>query len=138
MQLDLEGPRRPERHLDLFRGALAQGQAVLLLDELDDGVVRLVAADPDGLAGDHAPSEMTATSVVPPPMSTIMLPVGSCTGRPAPMAAAMGSEMMRALAGAGHLGRLLHGALLDGVMPDGTQMTMRGLAHLRWCTFWMK
>ena len=40
------------------------------------------------------PSEMTATSVVPPPMSTIMFPVGSCTGRPAPMAAAMGSSMM--------------------------------------------
>src|SRR3954471_20499461 len=27
------------------------------------------------------PREMTATSVVPPPMSTTMLPVGSCTGR---------------------------------------------------------
>ena len=40
------------------------------------------------------PREMTATSVVPPPMSTIMLPVGSCTGRPAPMAAAIGSSMM--------------------------------------------
>ena len=39
------------------------------------------------------PSEMTATSLVPPPMSTIMLPVGSATGRPAPMAAAMGSSM---------------------------------------------
>src|SRR5258708_793765 len=30
------------------------------------------------------PSEMTATSVVPPPMSTTMLPLGSYTGRPAP------------------------------------------------------
>ena len=40
------------------------------------------------------PSEMTATSVVPPPMSTIMLPVGSWTGSPAPMAAAIGSSMM--------------------------------------------
>jgi len=39
------------------------------------------------------PSEMTATSLVPPPMSTIMLPVGSATGSPAPMAAAMGSSM---------------------------------------------
>ena len=36
--------------------------------------------------------EMTATSVVPPPMSTIMLPVGSVMGMPAPMAAAMGSS----------------------------------------------
>ena len=40
------------------------------------------------------PSEMTATSVVPPPTSTTMLPVGSCTGRPAPIAAAIGSSMM--------------------------------------------
>src|SRR5438445_76487 len=23
-------------------------------------------------------------------------------------------------------------------MPDGTQMTMRGLTHRRWCTLWMK
>ena len=40
------------------------------------------------------PREMTATSVVPPPMSTTMLPVGSFTGSPAPMAAAIGSSMM--------------------------------------------
>ena len=39
------------------------------------------------------PSEMTATSVVPPPISTTMEPVGSVTGRSAPMAAAMGSSM---------------------------------------------
>ena len=40
------------------------------------------------------PSEITATSVVPPPMSTTMLPVGSWTGSPAPIAAAIGSSMM--------------------------------------------
>ena len=34
-------------------------------------------------------SEITATSEVPPPMSTIMLPDGSVIGRPAPMAAAV-------------------------------------------------
>jgi len=38
-------------------------------------------------------SEITATSVVPPPMSTTMLPLGSVMGRPAPIAAAMGSSM---------------------------------------------
>ena len=38
-------------------------------------------------------SEMTATSVVPPPMSTIMLPEGSVMGRPAPIAAAIGCSM---------------------------------------------
>ena len=39
------------------------------------------------------PSEITATSLVPPPMSTTMFPVGSPTGSPAPIAAAMGSSM---------------------------------------------
>ena len=40
------------------------------------------------------PRLITATSVVPPPMSTIMLPVASWTGSPAPIAAAIGSSMM--------------------------------------------
>src|SRR3972149_220430 len=34
-------------------------------------------------------SEITATSVVPPPMSTIMFPPGSWIGRPAPVAAGL-------------------------------------------------
>ena len=38
------------------------------------------------------PRQITATSVVPPPISTIMLPIGSCTGSPAPIAAAIGSS----------------------------------------------
>jgi len=37
--------------------------------------------------------EMMATSVVPPPMSTTMFAAGSWTGRPMPMAAAIGSSM---------------------------------------------
>jgi hypothetical protein len=36
---------------------------------------------------------ITATSVVPPPMSMIMLPEGSATGTRAPIAAASGSEI---------------------------------------------
>src|SRR5437763_1092492 len=39
------------------------------------------------------PSEITATSLVPPPMSTTMFPVGSPTGRPAPIAAAVAGEV---------------------------------------------
>ena len=38
-------------------------------------------------------SEITATSVVPPPMSTTMLPVAAVTSRPAPIAAAIGSSI---------------------------------------------
>ena len=40
------------------------------------------------------PREMTATSVVPPPTSTTMLPVAWWTGSPAPIAAAIGSSTM--------------------------------------------
>ena len=39
------------------------------------------------------PRASTATSVVPPPMSTTIDPVASCTGSPAPIAAAIGSSM---------------------------------------------
>ena len=36
---------------------------------------------------------MTPTSVVPPPMSTTIDPIGSATGSPAPIAAAIGSSI---------------------------------------------
>ena len=58
-------------------------------------------------------SEMTATSVVPPPMSTTMLPLGSVIGQ---AGADRGRHRLLDqvdLARAGALGALLHGALLD-------------------------
>ena len=85
------------------------------------------------------PSEITATSVVPPPMSTTMLPVGSCTGRPG---ADGGGH--RLLDDVGRAARPAYSAASmtarrsTPVMPEGTQMTMRGLAKRRWCTRWMK
>ena len=48
-----------------------------------------------------SPRLSTATSVVPPPMSQIMLATGSAIGRPAPMAAALASLITQHLAGAG-------------------------------------
>ena len=39
-------------------------------------------------------SAITAISVVPPPMSMTMLPVGVSTGSPTPIAAAIGSSTM--------------------------------------------
>src|SRR3954451_17566638 len=45
------------------------------------------------------PSEMTAPSLGPPPMSTTMFPVGSPTGSPAPIAAAIGSSIRYAWRG---------------------------------------
>ena len=45
------------------------------------------------LKGSISPKEITATSVEPPPMSTTILPQGSPTGNPAPIAAAIGSSI---------------------------------------------
>ena len=58
-------------------------------------------------------SEMTATSVVPPPMSTTMLPLGSVIGQPGADGGGHGLFDQVDLARAGALGALLHGALLD-------------------------
>ncbi len=74
---------------------------------------------------------MTATSVVPPPMSTTMLPLGSVMGRPAPMAAAIGSSI-RYTSRAPALSALsLTARFSTSVMPKGTQMMMRGLTSVR-------
>ena len=84
------------------------------------------------------PSEMTATSVVPPPTSTIMFPVGSETGRPAPIAAAIGSSIRCASRAPADRVASSTARFSTPVTPDGTQTTTRGCAKRFWCTFWMK
>ena len=85
------------------------------------------------------PSEMIATSVVPPPMSTTMLPVGSWIGSPAPIAAAIGSSTMYARRAPAAIDASSTARCSTPVMPDGTQMTTRGFAsRRRLCTRWMK
>ncbi len=84
------------------------------------------------------PSEITATSVVPPPTSTTMLP-GSCTGSPAPIAAAIGSSMMYTRLAPAWRPASFTALCSTPVIPLGTATTSRGLARCRrWCTFWMK
>ena len=76
------------------------------------------------------PKEMTATSVVPPPMSTIMLPCGDWIGRPAPIAAAIGSSMMNAgFRAPAYSAASWTARCSTPVIPDGTHITIRGLAH---------
>ncbi len=58
-------------------------------------------------------SAITAISVVPPPMSITMLPVGVSTGSPTPIAAAIGSATMNTSLAPGAQGRVAHRALLD-------------------------
>ncbi len=86
------------------------------------------------------PRLMTATSVVPPPMSTIRLPVGSLTGRPAPMAAAIGSSIRRAQRAPALRVASRTARFSTSVTPDGMPTSTRGrrIWAKRSCTFWMK
>jgi hypothetical protein len=82
---------------------------------------------------------MTPTSVVPPPMSTTIEPEASDTGRPAPMAAAIGSSIRKTsdAPAPSALSRIARRS--TWVLPQGTQMMMRGLglSTERGCTILM-
>ena len=82
--------------------------------------------------------EMRATSVVPPPMSTIMQPDASWTGRPTPMAAAIGSSMRKTSREPACSALSRTARLSTSVMPDGMAMTTRGFERLLLLAFLMK
>ena len=69
---------------------------------------------------------MIATSVVPPPMSTIMLAVGSTIGRLAPMPAAIGSSTRYTRRAPARSAESSTARFSTAVMPEGTAMTTRG------------
>ena len=93
VQLALQRQGRADRDLDLFGGALADHQVVLLADVGGDRLVEAIAADAQRRDTTIPPSEITAISLVPPPMSMMRLPDGPLMGTFAPMAAASGSSM---------------------------------------------
>lgn len=63
--------------LDVFGGLGSDENGAFLAEILDEGLVELVAADLNALGYHETAEEMTATSVVPAPISTTMLPTGS-------------------------------------------------------------
>src|SRR6266571_5215113 len=69
---------------------------------------------------------MTATSVVPPPMSTIRWPPGSWIGRPAPIAAAVGSSIKYTSCALAWSAASRTARFSTWVIPDGTPITTRG------------
>ena len=85
------------------------------------------------------PSEITPTSVVPPPMSTTIEPVASATGRSAPIAAAIGSSIRYTWPAPAPIALSRIARRSTCVEPHGTQMMMRGLGEnsLLSCTFLM-
>ena len=74
---------------------------------------------------------MSATSLVPPPMSSTRLPRGSCTGMPAPMAAAMGSSTRETERAPDSRAASMTAFFSTWVMPVGMQITMDGLTRRR-------
>jgi len=70
-----------------------------------------------------SPSEITATSEVPPPISTTMLPVGSSTGSPAPIAAAIGSSIKSTSTAPAFVAASRTARRSTSVTPEGMQMT---------------
>ena len=83
------------------------------------------------------PSEMTAMSVVPPPMSATRLPFGLLMSRPAPMAAATGSSMRNTRFAPACVPASMTARSSTSVMIEGTQMTTFGLNRRKPCTLRM-
>ena len=73
------------------------------------------------------PMVMTATSVVPPPISTTIAPFGRSLFNPAPRAAASGSSIRQALAAPAAVMRSRIVRFSRFVTIDGTQTTTFGL-----------
>lgn len=71
------------------------------------------------------PMEITATSVVPPPMSTTMDPRGSSTGSPAPIAAAIDSSSRWTVRPPASCAACTIARSSTGVTPVGMQTTIR-------------
>ena len=83
------------------------------------------------------PSEITATSVVPPPISTTRLPLALLMLMPAPMAAATGSSTRKTRFAPACVPASMTARSSTSVMMDGTQMTTFGLNRWIPCTFAM-
>jgi hypothetical protein len=74
-------------------------------------------------------SAMTAISVVPPPMSMTILPVGVSTGSPTPMAAAIGSATMSTCLAPAVSAESRTARRSTSVIPDGTQTITLGFTR---------
>src|SRR6218665_1552323 len=75
------------------------------------------------------PSEITPTSVVPPPMSTTIEPQASDTGRPAPMPAAIGSSIRYTAVAPAATGAALVARRAARGGAQGAQVVVRGVVE---------
>src|SRR6266540_792550 len=85
-----------------------------------------------------APSEITATSLVPPPTSTTMLPLGPPISSPPPIAAAIGSSIRVTSRAPAERHASSRARVSTSVIPEGAHITTRGCAKRCPSTLWMK
>ena len=76
------------------------------------------------------PSDTTATSVVPPPISTIRFPLGSAISILDPIAAAIGSSIKNTSLAPACISASSTALSSTSVIPDGTPTTILGLPTL--------
>ena len=87
------------------------------------------------------PKDMTAISVLPPPISTIMLPSGASTSIPIPIAAAIGSKIRYTSRPSACSAESLTALNSTSVEPEGTPITIRNEGEnkrLPVCTIFIK
>ena len=113
--------------LDLLRRLFANQNFEFAADVANDVIVEFVACNLQGLRAHDTPSEITAMSLVPPPMSMIVLPTRSFTGRRIPISRAIGSSTIYT-SRAAVLGSVAHGHVSTLVMPYGTPPPHAGRA----------
>ena len=77
------------------------------------------------------PSEITATSDVPPPISTIMFPEHEFMGIPAPMAAKIGSLAKYACFAPAFMAASITALLSVEVIPAGTPIIISGFKNFQ-------
>src|SRR3990167_11245694 len=78
------------------------------------------------------PRQITAASVVPPPISTIILPEGLAIGILAPIAAAKGSSIKKAVLAPAQRVASKIALFSTEVTPAGAQTITSGLKSLDW------
>ena len=79
-------------------------------------------------------SEIIATSVVPPPTSTTIRPIGSAISRPAPIAPASASSISSTERAPAECAASSSARRSTSVMPDGAHMITRGRLKRLWTT----
>ena len=76
------------------------------------------------------PRDITATSVVPPPISTIIVPLGWDISIPAPIAAAIGSSIRKTSLAPASIVASITAFFSTSVTPEGIHTIICGLKNL--------